>query len=178
MADNIPMMDWKSSNIAESFQFFKQRLELYFLVKKVKAEFKVPAILLAAGDEGLRRFNCWNLSPEEAKNPEVVLQKFLVQLEPPTNFRICRLQLSAYRMKAAESIDDFVNRCQQLALKCEFNEKELNDRVIEAIIQSTPLIEFQNELLTKNNTLTVAQAIAIGRTHAAVIEYTNCDDIA
>ena len=53
MANNdIPYMDWQSSNLAETFQLFKQRLELYFVVNKIKIEQQVNYILLRVGNEG------------------------------------------------------------------------------------------------------------------------------
>ena len=55
MADAVPKMDWGSSNPAESFKLFKQRLELYFQVMKTKDEEKVPILLLAVGEVGLQR---------------------------------------------------------------------------------------------------------------------------
>ena len=54
MANNdIPYMDWQSSNLAETFKLFKQRLELYFVVNKIKIE-QVDYILLRVGNEGLK----------------------------------------------------------------------------------------------------------------------------
>ena len=39
MANNdIPYMDWQSSNLVETFKLFKQWLELYFVVNKIKIE--------------------------------------------------------------------------------------------------------------------------------------------
>ena len=55
MANNdIPYMDWQSSNLAETFKLFKQRLELYFVVNKIKIEQQANYILLKVGNEGLR----------------------------------------------------------------------------------------------------------------------------
>ena len=36
--NDIPYMDWQSSNLAEAFKLFKQQLELYFVVNKIKIE--------------------------------------------------------------------------------------------------------------------------------------------
>ena len=44
--NDIPYMDWQSSNIAETFKLFKQRLELYFVVNKIKIEQQITYILL------------------------------------------------------------------------------------------------------------------------------------
>ena len=55
MANNdIPYMDWPSSNLAETFKLFKQRLELYFVVNKIKIEQQVNYILLRVGNEGFK----------------------------------------------------------------------------------------------------------------------------
>ena len=54
MANNdISYMDWQSSNLAKTFKLFKQRLELYFVVNKIKIE-QVNYILLRVGNEGLK----------------------------------------------------------------------------------------------------------------------------
>ena len=47
-------MDWQSSNLAETFKLFEQRLELCFVVNKIKIEQKVNYILLRVGNEGLK----------------------------------------------------------------------------------------------------------------------------
>ena len=55
MANNvIPYMDLQSSNLAEIFNLFKQLLELYFLVNKIKIEQQVNYILMSVGNEGLK----------------------------------------------------------------------------------------------------------------------------
>ena len=51
--NDIPYMDWQSSNLAETFELFKPRLELYFDVNKIKIE-QVNYILLRVGNEGLK----------------------------------------------------------------------------------------------------------------------------
>ena len=46
-------MDWQSSNLTETFKLFKQRLELHFVINKIKIE-QVNYILLRVGNEGLK----------------------------------------------------------------------------------------------------------------------------
>ena len=70
MADSMPCMDWLSPNIGETFQLFKQKVDLYFSVKKITGENQVNHILLAVGDEGLKRFNSWNLSADDRKKSQ------------------------------------------------------------------------------------------------------------
>ena len=44
---------WQSSNLAETFKLFKQRLGLYFVVNKINIEQQVNYILFRVGNEGL-----------------------------------------------------------------------------------------------------------------------------
>ena len=112
MANNdIPYMDWQSSNLTETFKLFKQRLELYFVVNKIKIE-QVNYILLRVGNEGLKKYNTWLLTEEEKHTPEIIFNVFIEQFEPKENFRIIHLELMTYKQEAEESLDDFVNRCR------------------------------------------------------------------
>ena len=138
-------MDWDAPNTADSFKLFQQRLELYFTIKKTPAAEQVPIILLSVGEEGLRRHNSWSVNADEKKDPKVIFSTFLDQLEPPENFRVCRLQLWSLRQQPGESIDIFVNRCSLLASKCAFSEEEKNERIIEILIASTPLTDLQKD---------------------------------
>ena len=54
-----------------------------------------------------------------------------------------------------------------MAKKCEFNEDEKNERLIELIIASTPITELQKELLNKTKGFTLQAAIKLGRTYEA-----------
>ncbi|KAK6175795.1 hypothetical protein SNE40_014185 [Patella caerulea] len=72
-----------------------------------------------------------------------------------------------YRQKADECLDDFVNRCNLQALKCEFSPAELNERIIEQLIASTPILDFQKEFLQKDKGFTMDQTLAFGRTYEA-----------
>ena len=166
-SENIPRMDWLAPNQAETFKLFTQRLRLYFTVKKIKREEQVSYILLQAGDEGLRRFNAWTLSESEKTDPDVIFERFTEQLEPSEHFRVCRLKLMHFRQKSNESLDEFVNRCKLLALKCEFSDSELTERLLELIIASTPIVDFQKELLRKDKGYTLHDAIKLGRGYEA-----------
>ena len=122
--DDIPYMDWQSSNIAETFRLFKQRLELYFVVNKIKTEQQVNYIRLRVRKEGLKKYNTWLLTEEEKRTPEIIFNKFIEQLEPKENFKINRLKLMTYKQEAEESLDDFVSRCRQMTQRCSLTEHE------------------------------------------------------
>ena len=51
-----------------------------------------------------------------------------------------------YKQKPNENIDEFVTRARTLALKCQFSDQELNERIIELIIASTSYDGLRNEL--------------------------------
>ena len=124
MANNdIPYMDCQSSNLPETFRLFKQRLELYFVVNKIKIE-QVNYILLRVGNEGLKKYNTWLLTGEEKHTPEIIFNKFIEQLEPKENFRINCLKLMTYKQEAEESFDDFVNRCRWMTQRCSLTKHE------------------------------------------------------
>ena len=67
------------------------------------------------------------------------------------------MKLRTYKQKAEESLDDFVNRCRQLT----------QQRIIELIIASTPIADFQKELLRKDKTLTLEETVSFGKTYKA-----------
>ena len=127
-----PQFNWSAPNLSESFRHFKQQCNLMFDVKDIKKEKQVSHILLLTGQEGLKRFNSWDLSAEDAKTPDVIWQKFEEQLDPPENFRVARLVMQKYRQNETESIDDFVNKCKLHAQKCKFkDENKVNDTIID-----------------------------------------------
>ena len=164
---NIPRMDWGAPNLAESFRMFRQRMELYFKVKHTAAADQVPTVLLAVGEEGLRRYNCWELTKDQQQEVKIIFEKFTEQLEPQENFRVCRLKLAKTMQQPTEKLDDFINRCRQIAIKCAFETKELEERLIEQIIASTPIPEFQKELLTKKAGFKLNDTLQLGRTYEA-----------
>ena len=66
-----------------------------------------------------------------------------------------------------EKLDDFANICRQIARKWEFDAKELDERILEQIIASTPITEFQKELLVSKKGFTLNDALQLGRTYEA-----------
>ena len=173
MADHMPKLDWGQADLSNAFKLFRQRCELYFTIKDIKDDLAVSHILLAVGEEGLKRYNTWDLKDDEKKKPEVIWEKFQSQIDPAENFRICRLKLYHLRQNQGESIDDFVTRAKALAQKCDFSGNELNDRLIEIVIASTPIPEFQKELLGKPKDYTLDETLKLGRSYEATISHMN-----
>lgn len=94
---SVPEMNWDSENVADSFKMFKQRLELYFVTKKVNRDEQVAHILLQIGEKGLRMFNAMTLTEDEKKDPTIVFHKLGEQIEPVEHFRVSRLKLMNMR---------------------------------------------------------------------------------
>ena len=63
------------------------------------------------------------------------------------NFRAARLDLHYMYQKKDESLNEFVTRCRTKAAKYDFSEQEKSERIIEQILESTPIVEFQKFLL-------------------------------
>lgn len=167
MDQRQPTFEWSNSTTAESFKLFQQSLLLYFQVKEVKKELQAPSLLLAIGTEGLKRFNSFSLTEAQKSDVDYIFKLFLEQLEPGQNFRISRLELSKYAQQELESIDEFTNRCKLKAKECDFDTSEHDERIIELIIASTQIPEFQKELLSKPKGYKLTEAITLGRTHEA-----------
>ena len=68
-------------------------------------------------------------------------------------------------------LNGYMTQCKLQALKCKFNQAELEERLIEQLIVGTRLSELQKELLAKDENLTLDQALNIGRTHEASISH-------
>ena len=171
MAVNYPKFNWNTATLADDFEIFQQHMEIHFELNGVEKKMQVPTILLATGIEGTRRFNSWNLSTAEKKDPGKVFKRFIDQMKPPQNPRINRLQLSRLAMDEAEAVDVFVNRCQRLAQKCEFDsDKERDGRVVELLIATTHLPDLRKELLANGMEMTLDEAVEIARTHEAAMD--------
>ena len=77
------------------------------------------------GNEGLKLLNASGMSDADKKRPDKIWELFESQLKTNLNFRVHRLHLMDYRQRSEESVDDFVTRARTQALKCEFEESEL-----------------------------------------------------
>ena len=72
-----------------------------------------------------------------------------------------------YKQEAEESLDDFVNRCRRITQRYSLTEHEQQQRIIELIIASTPIADFQKELVKKDKILTLEETVSIGKTYEA-----------
>ena len=79
------------------------------------------------------------------KDPKVIFDFLETQLDGTLklNFRVHRLEYSHLMQNTDEPITTFVSRLREKASKCIFEVSELNERLIESIILSTPYEEFR-----------------------------------
>ena len=75
-----------------------------------------------------------------------------------------------YRQQTNESLDAFVIRARTLALKCDFKEEEMSERIfLGLIIASTPHVEFRRDLIGKEKRCAIAQILKEGRKFEAMM---------
>ena len=73
------------------------------------------------------------------------------------------------RQRNEESVDSFVTRARTQALKCEFEESELEERITELMIASTPIEAFQRELLGNAKGYKLTETTAEGKQFEAIL---------
>ena len=82
VSTSIPTMDWSSTDMAESIGLFKQKMNLFLDDENVTDNAaKARKICRGIGDEGLRRINASDLSPEQKQNPLELWTLFENQLK-------------------------------------------------------------------------------------------------
>ena len=169
MATKYPEMDWKAPDVSDEFKIFKQRMTLCLKDNNVTDGEKVAVkITLALGTEGLKKMNASSLSDEDKNDPEKIWKLFEDQLNLHVNFRIHRMELMRYRIQQQETIDLFVNRCRTKGRDCDFTGDELNERIIELVIESTTMDQFQKHLLEQVKGYQVNQLLTDGRKSEAI----------
>ena len=148
-----PFMCWEMPNLVESLKFFKQQCELFFSMKDIAKNKQVDHILSLSGKGGLRWYNSWSFGNDaNGRNPAVIWEKFLEEIEPQVNFQIACFCLQNYSQKETENIDDFLARWRVQAQKCKFRDKrEMEERIIDQIIAGIKFPELQKQLLSKND---------------------------
>ena len=85
------------------------------------------------------------------------------------NFRVHRLEFAHIRQNESETTRDFIARLREKASKCEFETAELNERLMEMLILSTPHEDFCKDLLTKPKKFPIAEAREKGAEYEAVM---------
>ena len=164
-----PEMNWKGPDLLAEFKIFKQRMTLVLQDQEVtNLTKKAIKIKIAVGGEGLRRLNTSGLSEEDLEKPDKIWATIEAQLKVNVNFRIHRLELMRYRQGPEENIDGFVTRCRDKARECDFAEAELQERIMELVIATTPCEQLQRTLLEQPKGYTIDKILHEGRKSEAL----------
>jgi len=145
---------------------------MYLHIKKIDDDqIVVDHILTGTGDEGIRRFNPWDITADEKKSPTVIWTKLEEQIKGATqqNYRVARLKFHHLRQSTSETLDEFVIRCKEQAGKCDFDPAEADERIIELITASTPIEDFQKYILDQPKTSALEAVLVQGRKYEARI---------
>ena len=164
-----PKFNWDASNLAEELRIFKRQFELCLEDAEVVSLSRAATKLkLAIGAEGLRRLDASGLTEQRQSRCAPIWNLLQQQLNKHINYRVHRLELSTLRFRPTELIDDFVNRCRDKARACDFTPHDLDARIQELVIATTPISAFQKELLSKDNTFTLDDMLQLGRRYEAI----------
>ena len=70
--------------------------------------------------------------------------------------------------KQGELIEDFCTRCRTKALSCRYADNAtIDERILEQLIAGTNMSKIQRELLAKDETLTLTEALEIAKSYEA-----------
>ena len=173
MSFRTPEMNWYANDLADELAKFKQYCNLIFTGPFSKKSEKEQAsfILLWIRRQGIECFNSWTYENNEDKEkPGKIWERFEKHVVPKVNHRLSRFQLQQYKQKSEESIDDFLSRCRNQATKCKFRDTtESDERLIEQIIIGTKHKKIQERLPSKEESLTLDEAIDVCRIHEATL---------
>ena len=167
---HMPLMDWSGDDIYENFKLYKQKLALYFEDENITEKpVRARKILRTIGDKGLRLLLGSTMTDAQQKEPKKLLEFFENQMpQSSATFRIHRLQLMKMSQKPEESIDSFVNRIRVFNQKCDFTEAELQERIIELTLSTTPNKDFRKELATQALGFPIKSLLEMGRKFEAI----------
>lgn len=159
----IPSMDWKASNLPETYRKFKQTCEFIFdgpLEQKNNA-IKTQYLMLWVGEEGRDIRESWQLSNAKKNDLAEHWKRFEQYVKPKSNFRVARFQLRALKQESGETVDAFMTRARVLAKECEYTDKD--EQLLDTLIAGVNMEEIQRKLISKDKTLTLDQALTIVR---------------
>nr|XP_022921165.1 uncharacterized protein LOC111429474 [Onthophagus taurus] len=110
-------------DIVENFRKFKQSFEIYLIAsgKNEKAsEFKVALLLNLMGEEGLEVYNALDLTAEQKKSYDTVLEELQRFMSPKTNEVYERFVFYKRKQEEGESFDHFLTDLKKLVKTCNY----------------------------------------------------------
>ncbi|ELU10741.1 hypothetical protein CAPTEDRAFT_187003 [Capitella teleta] len=166
----VPAIDWSAPDVSHQYTEFQNLCELYFAgpLADTAADRHVKYLLLWAGREGRQITDSWTLTEDEKKKLKPYWDRFKKHVQPKSNFRLARHELSSTRQLKEEPVDVFVRRLQAIGRDCEYD--ELDEQLIDALIFELNSATVQKKLLQKDKYLTFEQAITTARLEEATLK--------
>ena len=168
----MPTMDWGYTPLRDALKVFKARINLYFEDANITEDKKKAIkIKIASGDEGMRRIMNSGMTTTEQDIPERIweLLESEVDAAVKVSFRVHRLEFNNIRQNPDETTQQFISRLREKAHKCNFNQEELSERIIEMVILSTPHEDLRKTLLTTEKGFKVSDVIEKAREYEAIL---------
>ena len=168
----MPTMDWGYTPLRDALKVFKARINLYFEDANITEDKKKAIkIKIASGDEGMRRIMNSGMTTTEQDIPERIweLLESEVDAAVKVSFRVHRLEFNNIRQNPDETTQQFISRLREKAHKCNFNQEELSERIIEMVILSTPHEDLRKTLLTTEKGFKVSDLIEKAREYEAIL---------
>ncbi|GFS27368.1 hypothetical protein ElyMa_005262300 [Elysia marginata] len=128
----LPALDWSKANKQTVFQEWKEFLESYFVIDKIKDADKYHYLLLSSGPKGRELFQSHNITEDDKRNPAhlwSLFDYFENHLVEKPNKWVQRLEFQQITQQASESVDQFVVRLRNKAEKCSFQLNQKDDRL-------------------------------------------------
>lgn len=167
-------------NLSENFKRFKQSFEIYKiasgLVKKDK-DVQAACLLNLMGEEAIEIFNTFNLSVENSKDSDKIMEAFEAHMDPKKNLVVERFKFNSRVQYPHESFDIFLTDLKRLLKNCEFKDQAeslLRDRIVLGIAdKSVQERLLRDPDLPLDQTLKLCRASELGRLQAEAIKAEN-----
>ena len=134
-------------------------------LNKEDREIQVSSLFYSMGSDAERVFSQFNLSEEEGKNFDTVLEKFNTHFVPQVNVIHERATFHKRSQREGESVEEYVRSLFELPEHAQFAEKEetVRDRLVLGVQDQ----ELSQKLQLESN-LTLDKAVTIARQHELV----------
>jgi hypothetical protein len=145
-ATNVPIiqgiqpptgLDLKSRNKAENWKAYKQCWENYTIVPqldKQPEEYRVALFLYCIGQEAVKVYNSFDLTPEDKRKLEKIIDKFDKYAIGQVNETYERYNFNSCAQQDGETIDEYVAKLRTLAQTCGFcvclHDSLIRDRIV------------------------------------------------
>jgi hypothetical protein len=170
-----PTMNWEASDLQNEFEKFKQLATLWMIGEEVSTEVQYAKIVLMTGEIGRKRFNTFNLTAEQLKDPENLWKAFSNTLETSTSYRVARGTLyKDFKMQSKESANEFDVRLTRVLDDCKFPEAVRKHLRLDIFIHACRYYEVKKWCNKQSDTgadaLTYEKALEKARAHETSIK--------